>query len=125
MYLLFFIIINRKNALKLGLSAALVLAIRSIWVTTIGCGYWTGLSWIVSRVEHDYLYMAAPLILAAIVVQYTTEEHSTKIQPAKANTEKTSPTDRIGELTKLKELLDMGAITQTEFDEKKKEMLNL
>ena len=36
-----------------------------------------------------------------------------------------SEEDNLDKIKKLKELLDMGAITQEEFDEKKKELLNL
>ena len=37
----------------------------------------------------------------------------------------TTPVDPYEELKKLKELLDMGIITQEEFDQKKKQLLNL
>ena len=40
-------------------------------------------------------------------------------------TGKPAKADRIEELTKLKELLDAGAITQEEFDAKKKQMLGV
>ena len=39
--------------------------------------------------------------------------------------ESASTTERVEQLTQLKELLDSGAITQEEFDQKKKEFLNL
>ena len=39
--------------------------------------------------------------------------------------ESAATTERVEQLTKLKELLDSGAISQKEFDAKKKELLNL
>lgn len=65
---------------------------------------------------------AVSIFLTNIVLQNAPRGHSSKTmkqigKPAKA--------DRIEELTKLKDLLDVGAITQEEFDAKKKQLLNL
>ena len=63
---------------------------------------------------------AVSIFLTDIVLQNTPRGYSSKTmkqigKPAKA--------DRIEELTKLKDLLDTGAITQEEFDAKKKQIL--
>ena len=63
---------------------------------------------------------AVSIFLTDIVLQNTPRGYSSKTmkqigKPAKA--------DRIEELTKLKDLLDAGAITQEEFDAKKKQIL--
>ena len=63
---------------------------------------------------------AGSIFLTDIVLQNTPRGYSSKTmkqigKPAKA--------DRIEELTKLKDLLDAGAITQEEFDAKKKQIL--
>ena len=65
---------------------------------------------------------AVSIFLTDIVLQNTPRGYSSKTmkqigKPAKA--------DRIEELTKLKDLLDTGAITQEEFDAKKKQLLGL
>ena len=61
-------------------------------------------------------------ILAAIVCIVLAAKKG-KSQP-KAH-EPASTTERVEQLTQLKGLLDSGAITQEEFDQKKKEFLNL
>ena len=50
---------------------------------------------------------------------------SSKKKPTQTHTEANkTPYNNIDKLTKLKELLDAGAITQEEFDQKKREILN-
>lgn len=69
---------------------------------------------------HQTAIAAVSIFLTDIVLQNTPRGYSSKTmkqigKPAKA--------DRIEELTKLKDLLDAGAITQEEFDAKKKQIL--
>ena len=46
-------------------------------------------------------------------------------QPAKSSAREMSTDEKIETLKKLKELVDMGILTQDEFDLKKKELLGL
>ena len=62
------------------------------------------------------------VLLACMVLQNTPQIQTVKIkQPAIA--QKTD--NRIEELTKLKDLLDTGVISQEEFDAKKKQILGV
>lgn len=66
--------------------------------------------------------MAAAAILICVVVRNTPQIKPIKTsQPTIA--QKTD--NRIEELTKLKDLLDAGVITQEEFDAKKKQILEM
>ena len=76
-----------------------------------------------SGITSSILMMVLMLAVSIIVIKKTPR--------TKKQTNQTSPTETvrangssIDKLTKLKELLDAGAITQEEFDTKKKELLN-
>ena len=71
----------------------------------------------------NFVSIASPILLACIVFENTPQAQTTKMvkQPSKA----AKSDNRIEELTKLKDLLDGGAITQEEFDAKKKQLLDL
>ena len=78
----------------------------------------------VSGITSSILMMVLILAVSIIVIK--------KSPRTKNQANQTSPTETvrangssIDKLTKLKELLDAGAITQEEFDAKKKEILNL
>ena len=61
-----------------------------------------------------------PIVFAVIAIQNSSQSQPIVIK------KRTMPNITTGEkLTKLKELLDMGAITQEDFDEKKKQLLGL
>lgn len=62
------------------------------------------------------------LMIAVLVILVVKES---KKKPKQTNIEAKHELGRVEKLTKLKELLDAGAITQEEFDEKKNELLNL
>ncbi len=69
----------------------------------------------------NFVSVASPILLACIVFENTPQAQTTKMVKQPTKTAKSN--DRIEELTKLKELLDAGAITQEEFDAKKKQIL--
>ena len=71
----------------------------------------------------DFVSVASPILLACIVLENTPQAQTTKTVKQPTKTAKSD--NRIEELTKLKDLLDIGAITQDEFDAKKKQLLNL
>lgn len=66
----------------------------------------------------DIIPVAPPLILACVVLENTPQTRRIKAI-------KQTPDNRIEELTKLKDLLDTGVITQEEFDAKKKQLLGV
>ena len=71
----------------------------------------------------NFVSVASPILLACIVFENTPQAQTTKMVKQPTKTAKSD--NRIEELTKLKDLLDVGAITQEEFDAKKKQLLNL
>ena len=66
-----------------------------------------------------------PLLLAIILTAIILAEKAPKVITKATNQTVKKADTQIEELTKLKELMDMGAITQEEFDEKKKQLLGL
>ena len=71
----------------------------------------------------NFVSVASPILLACIVLENTPQAQTAKMVKQPTKTAKSD--NRIEELTKLKDLLDIGAITQDEFDAKKKQLLNL
>lgn len=71
----------------------------------------------------DFVSVASPILLACIVFENTPQAQTTKMVKQPTKTAKSN--DRIEELTKLKDLLDTGVITQEEFDAKKKQILGV
>lgn len=71
----------------------------------------------------NFVSIASPILLACIVFENTPQAQTTKMVKQPAKTAKSN--DRIEELTKLKDLLDTGVITQEEFDAKKKQILGV
>ena len=71
----------------------------------------------------NFVSVASPILLACIVFENTPQAQTTKMVKQPTKTAKSN--DRIEELTKLKDLLDTGAITQEEFDAKKKQILGV
>lgn len=66
-----------------------------------------------------------PLLLAIVLTAVILAEKAQKATPKATIQPEEKANSQIGELTKLKDLLDCGAITQEEFDEKKKQILGL
>ena len=71
----------------------------------------------------DFVSVVSPILLACIVFENIPQAQTTKTVTQSPQITKSD--NRIEELTKLKDLLDAGAITQEEFDAKKKQLLNL
>lgn len=71
----------------------------------------------------DFVSVASPILLACIVFENTPQAQTTKMVKQPTKTAKSN--DRIEELTKLKDLLDTGVISQEEFDAKKKQILGV
>ena len=67
----------------------------------------------------DFVSVASPILLACIVFENIPQAQTTKMVKQPTKTAKSN--DRIEELTKLKDLLDTGVISQEEFDAKKKQ----
>ena len=72
----------------------------------------------------DCLIDCIAIILAGIMLQRGLN-NLVATKPINTQNNKISSLNQYENLTKLKELLDSGAITQEEFDEKKKELLNM
>ena len=71
----------------------------------------------------DFVLIASPILLACIVLENVPQAQTTKTVKQPPKTAKSD--NRIEELTKLKDLLDTGVITQEEFDAKKKQILGV
>lgn len=71
----------------------------------------------------DFVSVASPILLACIVFENIPQAQTTKTVKQPPKTAKSD--NRIEELTKLKDLLDTGVITQEEFDAKKKQILGV
>ena len=71
----------------------------------------------------DFALIASPILLACIVMENVPQAQTTKMVKQPPKTAKSD--NRIEELTKLKDLLDTGVITQEEFDAKKKQILGM
>ena len=71
----------------------------------------------------DFVSVASPILLACIVFENIPQAQTTKTVKQPPKTAKSD--NRIEELTKLKDLMDTGVITQEEFDAKKKQILGV
>ena len=71
----------------------------------------------------DFVSVASPILLACIVFENIPQAQTPKMVKQPTKTAKSN--DRIEELTKLKDLLDTGVISQEEFDAKKKQILGV
>lgn len=71
----------------------------------------------------DFVSVVSPILLACIVFENIPQAQTTKMVKQPTKTAKSN--DRIEELTKLKDLLDTGVISQEEFDAKKKQILGV
>ena len=111
---------QKENAITIGIVSAALFIIRSFWFyCTAENSFWNALLYALNGWT---VLLATAVMLTCVVVQNTPQNKPAKTsQPTIA--QKTE--NRIGELTKLKELLDTGVITQEEFDAKKKQLLNL
>ena len=112
---------QRERAVKIGIISALLSIIAYISAAIFHSSLSVLGSAIFTDTDTTVLDLVRPL-LVCLVLQNTPQAEAAKIsKPATAP----KASNRIEELTKLKDLLDAGAITQEEFDAKKKQLLNL
>lgn len=124
--------LRNKNACKYGfISVALIAGgyfvnFLSVYVmgailghTSFFQGLQTALSFTISKI----VPIVPPIILACIVLENVPQAQTIKTVKQPPKTAKSD--NRIEELTKLKDLLDTGVITQEEFDAKKKQILEV
>lgn len=109
---------QEKNSITIGIVSAALFIIKSFWDYCVGAdSFWEALPYALNGWT---VLLATAAMLTCVVVQNTPQNKPIKTsQPTIA--QKTD--NRIEELTKLKDLLDTGAITQEEFDAKKKQIL--
>lgn len=114
---IFLLDVKKYNKLG-GISAGILLAtdVAEVVISSLGyLGFIDILYWLISQ-----LILSLPIVFAVIAIQNSPQSKPLVIQ------KRTTPNITTGEkLTKLKELLDMGAITQEEFEAKKKQLLGL
>lgn len=109
---------QKENAITMGIVSAALFIIEGFWGYCVGAdSFWEALPYALNGWT---VLLATAAMLTCVVVQNTPQNKPIKTsQPTIA--QKTD--NRIDELTKLKDLLDAGAITQEEFDAKKKQIL--
>lgn len=109
---------QEKNSITIGIVSAALFIIKSFWDYCVGAdSFWEALPYALNGWT---VLLATAAMLTCVVVQNTPQNKPIKTsQPTIA--QKTD--NRIEELTKLKDLLDTGVITQEEFDAKKKQIL--
>ena len=77
----------------------------------------------IMSLRRNFVSVASPTLLACIVLENTPQAQTAKMVKQPTKTAKSD--NRIEELTKLKDLLDTGVISQEEFDAKKKQILEV
>lgn len=124
--LLMIISIKPQSAKSLGITAAGIAIVRLVVliIRNLAEGYSTTATTIIWGV----LFAASAMLLGLSFDSFAKEPQVIKTStPAKVSpvVENTLQNSNVEKLLRLKELLDKGVITQEEFDEKKKELLNL
>ena len=110
---------QKKNAITIGIVSAGLIIIRGFLGGVRNDYFWETVPYALNEWT---VLLAAAAILICVVVRNTPQIKPIKTsQPTIA--QKTD--NRIEELTKLKDLLDAGVITQEEFDAKKKQILEM
>lgn len=116
-------VFQRKSSIKYGLISALLFAVASI--VSYGLIQLFGTSWnaAVNLLSSQIIRRPATIVLSCFVIQNTPQIQTAKtVNQSPITTQVDSPVEA---LSKLKELLDSEAITQEDFDEKKRQLLNL
>ena len=117
--LIVFAVQDKKNASKYAIASVVLFLIGNIANQIAFLTDKLSIIWALK----DFVSVASPILLACIVLENTPQAQTTKTVKQPTKTAKSD--NRIEELTKLKDLLDTGVITQEEFDAKKKQLLNL
>lgn len=110
---------QEKNSITIGIVSATLFIINGFWDYCVGAdSFWEALQY--TLYDGWTVLSAAAAIMICVVVWNTPQ-----IKPIKTSqpTIAQKPDNCIEKLTKLKDLLDAGAITQEEFDAKKKQIL--
>ena len=124
--------LRNKNACKYGFISVALIAVGYFvyYLGTYGISYtmaqssfFQGLQPAFSLTISKIVPVIPPIILACIVLENVPQAQTTKTVKQPPKTAKSD--NRIEELTKLKDLLDAGVITQEEFDAKKKQILEV
>lgn len=110
-------VLQKKNAGVIGIISALLFIISDLFFQIIVNNNWWGIFYSVESSACE----AAGAFLACLVLQNTPQAQTAK---AKHLTSTIKTDNHIEELTKLKDLLDTGVISQEEFDAKKKQILD-
>lgn len=111
-------VLQKKKAGVIGIISAFLFIISDLIFQIIVNDNWWGIFYSVESSACE----AAGAFLACLVVQNTPQAQTANVKQAMAAI-KTD--NRIEELTKLKDLLDTGVITQEEFDAKKQQLLQI
>lgn len=110
-------VFQRKNATVIGIIGALLRMLSWVVYLAVDSG------WPYGQVDiRTALCDMVGILLACMVLQNTPQIQTVKI---KQPTIEQKTDNRIEELTKLKDLLDTGVISQEEFDAKKKQILGV
>lgn len=112
---------QRKNSITIGIVSAALITVQEFLVWSAELGYPFGMS-VMKTFSCSGTFWAAAIVLTCLIVQNAPQTQSVTIKQS-ASAQKTD--NRIEALTKLKDLLDAGAITQEEFDTKKKQFLGM
>lgn len=111
-------VFQRKKSLTMGIISAISVVLSFVVFQITNYSWWGAIFYSVKSTVCE----SVGVLLACMVLQNTPQIQTVKIkQPAIA--QKTD--NRIEELTKLKDLLDTGVISQEEFDAKKKQILGV
>lgn len=121
--LVIYFVFKRQSAVKISILISVLLLIGQgvYYIPTIASGM--ELRYLVSNLIGRFDDSCLPIILAGFVLANTPKNRPAKEIPAAKKAETSN--SQIDNLVRLKELLDAGAITQEEFDEKKKQILGL
>ena len=123
-YVFFALSVGQKEAsIRYGLVCIIILLVSRLifyWLE-LNYGYRNFLDFVFKNL-YQTTVASVSIFLTNIVLQNAPRDYSSK---AMKRSRKTTNADCIDELTKLKSLLDGGAITQEEFDAKKKQILEV
>ena len=114
---------QREASIRYGLISIIILLVSRLAFYCLVYNYiYPNLFYFVFTNLYQTAIASVSIFLTDIVLQNTPQGYSSKTMKQIGRQTKS---DRIEELTKLKDLLDTGAITQEEFDAKKKQILGV
>lgn len=132
-----FALLKRKDATSILFAVGIGLTVIALFLTLSGTAPFGNSSWYYDTNEY-YLntflhfsssWLALPMVFASVdaASKQTVPSHAAKTRSDAATqiVESQTLADNMNLIKQLKELLDSGAITQEEFDRKKKELLKL